>query len=150
MHTLRNAGRINEEEFTKRAALYEKQKQEIIAGVSAISQFTIQAARNMQSTLSEGIFEFWKTGTQNMAEQFKDMIARLIIEASTAKLLETLFGDFGNTGKAGGLVGQFLSLFAHQGAVVGKSGGTRRPVNPAVFIGAPSAARWRFPWTCIG
>lgn len=84
-----------------------KDAEDAIKALSEMDQFTIQAARNMQDAFADFFMNFDK-GTDDMAQQFGQTIKKMIAEAASAQLLNTLFGDMGKTGKVGGLAGSAL------------------------------------------
>lgn len=99
-----------------------KDAEDAIKALSEMDQFTIQAARNMQDAFADFFMNFDK-GTDDMAQQFGQTIKKMIAEAASAQLLNTLFGDMGKTGKVGGLFGRLITAFGfHEGGVAGAPG----------------------------
>lgn len=104
-------GVINAEQFTAAAgarleSLGEKAKE----ATGELDEFAKSAARNMQSSLADFLFDPFAKGTQSMGEQFSNMIRRMMAEAAAAKIAEGLFGGMGKTGSGDwGLLGKGLS-----------------------------------------
>ena len=69
-------------------------------------EFAKSAARNMQSAFADFLFDPFAKGTKSMLQNFGDTLRRMIAEAASAQLMQTLFGDFG--GKNGGSLGGFF------------------------------------------
>jgi len=61
--------------------------------VQDLSQFATQAARNIQSTFADFLFDPFDDGLKGMLRGFTDIIRRMIAEAVSAKILEKLFGS---------------------------------------------------------
>ena len=104
-----------------------------------MSEYAIQAARSMQSSFSDFLFDPFAKGAASMGETFLNTIKRMAADAASAQIMEGLFGK---TGSGSGLVGSAVSgvgsLFAglfHDGGIVGSGGGTMS-VHPSVFAGA--------------
>ena len=99
-----------------------------------MGQFAIQAARNIQDAFADGLFNAMNGKFDNLANNFKRTIDKMVANALAAKLAESLFGDFGSSGNLGGILGSLFSF--HSGGIVGQ-GGTLTHVNPLVFANAP-------------
>lgn len=97
---------------------------------SDMDQFMVQAARNMQSTLADGFFDIMQGKFDNLGDSFKALLDRMVANALAANVAEAVFGDFGKTGKVGGIAGDLLSgLFGsvlHSGGIVGAAAPQRR------------------------
>ncbi len=126
-------------------ALYDQQEAAKEAG-DQMSEFAIQAARNMQSAFADFLFDPFSEGLQGMLSGFVDVLRRMVSEALAAKLGEALFGSLltGGAAAAGGaagggstgLIGGLLAGLFHSGGVVG-SGGATRNMPALAFAGAP-------------
>lgn len=102
-------------------------------------EFAIQAARNIQTTLADFLFDPFKDGLKGMLDSFEQTLRRMAAEALAAQLGKKLFGDIDKGGSLGGIAGKALEFLAgvfHDGGVVG-AGGTRRRVPALAFSGAP-------------
>lgn len=73
-----------------------------------LDEFAKSAAKNMQSSLADFLFDPFAKGTENMATQFGNMIRRMIAEAAAAQLSKYLFGNMG-AGGDWGAAGQGMS-----------------------------------------
>jgi hypothetical protein len=112
---------------------------------TTMSEFQKQAARNMQSSLSQFFFEPFGDGLTSLGKQFADMLRQMAADLAATKLLDFVFGAFGglvggstNSGRAlGGAVS------AGQSVNVGEGGrperftpgaqGQIRPLTPGNF-----------------
>jgi len=74
-----------------------------------------------------------KDAFRSFAADFLRQIAQMILQAAILKSLQSAFGGGIGEGIAGGING----LVAHDGALVGIRGGTRRRVPAMAFAGAP-------------
>lgn len=77
---LEEANQKAQEEAKKRAAL--------------MDQFTTQAARNMQTTLADYLFDPFDEGVKGMLRSFGEMMRQMAAEVASAAILRTLFGGF--------------------------------------------------------
>ena len=101
-----------------------KQYDEAIAAIKGsvgeLDQFTVQAARNMQTALSDFLFAPFSDGVQGMVKGFADAVRRMAADALAAQILKKLFGDMGNTGEIGaeswvGMALKAVGMFADGG-----------------------------------
>lgn len=76
---------------------------------SALDEFAVGAARNMQSAFADFLFNPFDDGIKGMLRGFVTAVHRMASEALAAQLALKLFGDFGNTGRIGGGVGSLFS-----------------------------------------
>lgn len=83
--------------------------------MSTIDQFTIQAARNIESHLGDGLFNILKGNFDNIGQAFGDMVLRMAAEAAAANLAGALFGDYGS-GNLGGIIGSVIGSFGGGGS----------------------------------
>lgn len=74
-------------------------------------QFAIEAARNIQDTLGQGLYDILDGNFQDIGKSFGNMIKRMVAEAMAADLGRFLLGDFGKTGSVGGILGGIFGLF---------------------------------------
>jgi hypothetical protein len=72
-----------------------------------MSEFSIQAARNMQTAFADFLFDPFEKGVDGMLDGFLTAIRRMAAEQASKQLMEGLFGKTGG-GDSGGLLG---SLF---------------------------------------
>ena len=106
---------------------------------SEMTQFAIQAARNMETAFADFFFNAMQGRFDNLADEFKNVIDRMVAEAMAAKLSSALFGDFGKTGELGGWVGSAATWL--KGAFKYAEGGLI--TEPILGIGA-SGRRYLF------
>lgn len=75
-------------------------------------EFAVQAARNIESALGDGLFKILKGDFDNIGQAFADMMLRMAAEAQAAQLAKAMFGDYGSSGQMGGIIGNIAgSLF---------------------------------------
>lgn len=74
-----------------------------------MTEFTLQAARNMQNAMGTFFFDVMEGRMSNLASGFTSMLNRMVAEAAAANLGKYLFGDFGKTGELGGAAGGFIN-----------------------------------------
>jgi hypothetical protein len=107
-----------------------------------MSEFAVQAARNMQTAFADFLFDPFEQGADGMLESFTNVIRRMAAEAASAQIMDTLFGKAGSGGNrdfSGGWLGAAfdgIASYFHDGGVVG-SGGSTVSVPMGVFAGAP-------------
>lgn len=129
-------GKISQETFNRAVAAARERLDE--AGKDAaetgdqMSQFAIQASRNMQSAFADFLFNPFEQGLQGMASSFAQTIHRMVSELLASQLLQFIGTSIG------GPVGGFISAaVAHEGGEVGDPTMPRRSVSPLLFLGAP-------------
>lgn len=107
------------------------------------TQFWIQANRNIQSSLSNGIFDYFSNGLDGMVRNVKNTVLRIISEFAALKILE-FFGGSGGTGSAGGTISTLAGLASMFGGA--RNGGVTSGVFSnaggagTAFIGGPGTA----------
>ena len=97
-------GTISEEKYieaaTARLGLNKKAADE---AASEMDEFAKSAAKNLQSSLADFLFDPFANGTKSMADQFGQMLQRMAAEAAAAQIMKNLFGSMGaSTGGASG------------------------------------------------
>jgi len=134
-------GLLSDEALKRTAVNVAKQKDEIANATDEMSQFGIEAARNIQDAFADFLFDPFAEGMDGMLEGFAKTIQRMIAEAASAQLMEAFgFENFlsgGSSGEAGWLQqgASFLGGFFADGgrpppgkvSVVGEQG-------PELFI----------------
>lgn len=134
---LLEAGAISQETFNRAVQAaqmrLEAASQTTKSAGEEMSQYAVGAARSIQSTFADFLFDPFDEGLAGMVRGFADAIRRMIAEAAAARTLGWLLGpQFGVTGELGGVLG---SLF-HSGGIVGEAASTR--TLPALaWLGAP-------------
>lgn len=77
-----------------------------------IGEFALEAARSIQSTISDNLYDVMQGNFDNIGNSFKSLIDKMIADLLAAQISKYFFGDFDVTGKVGGQFGGFLeSLF---------------------------------------
>lgn len=78
-----------------------------------IDEFSKQAAANIQDALGDGLLQVFEGNTKGVEDIFKNMLKRLVAQATAAQLGSYLFGDnFGSKGGSlGGIAGSLLGFF---------------------------------------
>ena len=114
-----------------------------------LNQFGVQAARNIQSSLADFLFDPFEQGLSGMADSLQRTLTRMAADIVAAQLAKKLFGDFGGGGEgegvggiAGGIFGAGKKILAglfHSGGIVG-GGGPGRAGPALAFAGAPRFA----------
>jgi hypothetical protein len=89
-----------------------------------MSQFAIKAARNIESSLGDGIYNVITGKFDGILSQFGDMLAKMASQAAAAKIGDYLFGNFGNSKQLGGLLGTVISSFSGGISSVGTNAAT--------------------------
>lgn len=88
-----------------------------------ITEFWKQAARSMQSSMSDFFFDVMQGNLFDLAGSFKKTIDRMVADQLAAQAATQLFGaDFGKGGSIGGLVGKVLGSFATGTSYVPQTG----------------------------
>ena len=102
-------GAITSEEYSKALdQLVDKTDK----SMGQMDQFTVQAARNIQNALGDGLYNILKGNFDDIGQAFGDTITRMVADAAAANLASALFGDYGNSNKIGGILGNIAgSLF---------------------------------------
>jgi tape measure domain-containing protein len=87
-------------------------------GTSSLSEFSVQAAHNMQSAFADLLFDPFQNGIEGMGANFAKILQRMVAEAASAQIFETLLGkNYGKDNATGGLLSALFSGVA--GAVGG-------------------------------
>ena len=135
------SGKITKDEYDEAIAKFKESTDEM-------SEFSKQAARNMQDAMAEFFINPTKDGIEGMADSFGKTVQKMIAQAASAQLMNALFGDMGKTGKITGLVGSgldwlkgtdFIKSFGfHDGGTVGAGDHSfTRMVPASIFNNAP-------------
>ena len=84
------------------------------AATDQTNEFAQQAARNIQSSLADFLFDPFADGADKMAQKFGQTIQRMPADAAAAQIGKYLFGDMGSgkTGGDSGLVGTGMSALS--------------------------------------
>ena len=104
--------------------------------VDQMSQFAVQAARNIESTLGNTLYSALKGTFDNTGKAFADMIMKMAADLMASQIGRLLFGGFGNKNEVGGLVGQIAGAIG--GLIFGSS--ISYSASGASMIGSGSTA----------
>lgn len=108
----------------------EKLEEKFSETSDGMTEFAVQAARNIQDALGDTLESVLSGNFDNIGSKFADMIYKMAANAAAANLAQALFGDFGKSGQIGGLIG---SAFA---GIFGGGGGGSGPAPTAAQVGA--------------
>lgn len=103
-----------------------------------ITQFWIQANRNIQTSFANGIFDFFTDGLDGMVRSVKTAVLRIISEFAALKILEFFGGGTGTAGGTGGTVSTLATLASMFGGA--RTGGGGIATGGGVTTGAFSNA----------
>lgn len=85
-----------------------------------VSQFAIQAQRNIQDAFSDGLFRAFDGDLKGMVDSFKRATQQMIAQAFSADLLGALFGKSQGLGQTGVLIDAFKNVLSG-GSSIGAS-----------------------------
>lgn len=108
----------------------EKLEEKFSETTDGMTEFAVQAARNIQDALGDTLEDVLSGNFDNIGSKFADMIFKMAANAAAANLASALFGDFGASGKIGGLIGTAIAGF------IGAPGGGSGPSPTAAQVGA--------------
>jgi phage-related minor tail protein len=74
-----------------------------------LSLFAEQAAKNMQTSFADFLFDPFADGTENLVENFITSIRKMVAQIASQQIIEGIFGKTGISGDTGGLLGQAAS-----------------------------------------
>ncbi len=105
-----------------------------------MSEYAVQAARNMESAFADFLFDPFDKGLDGLASSFAKTMAKMATNAASAQIFDGFKSKDSGGGGWGSAIGSgissiFSSLF-HDGGVVG-AGGSSISVHPSVFSDAP-------------
>lgn len=111
-----NAGVITWDQYTK--AVQKKMEEtadKAEESSDSISQFFVQAARNMQSAMSDFFFDAMQGKMSDFGANFKKMVDRMVADLLASQLMNMIAGDFGTGKKGDGIqVGGLIGLLARE------------------------------------
>lgn len=106
LNELLRQGAIDQETFNRASAEAAKTLEEsgkaIEKQIGAMGEFAAEAARNIQDTLGDQLFNVLQGQFDSIGDQFKATLDRMVADALAAQLASKMFGDFDKTGKVGG------------------------------------------------
>lgn len=110
-----------------------------------LGEFMVQAARNIQNALGDGLFDIMQGNFDDIGTSFKTMLDRMVANALAAELGKAIFGDFDKTGTIGGFAGDLFgsdilsNIMAgvfHSGGIAGQ-GSSYRSLPALAAANAP-------------
>lgn len=94
--------------FAKFQGAFDGIKDKVAETNDDIGEFTKEAARSIQNTLGDALYNIGETGFKGLAKGFADTLRKMAADALAAQLAKKLFGDFDKSGSLGGLVGDLF------------------------------------------
>ena len=99
-------GRISEEQYLEAVVTrLDKMSEKTKEAAGEMDEFAKAAAKNIQDTLADFLFDPFSEGLDGMAKKFGQTIQRMVADAAAAQIARAMFGDMGKTGEVGGWVG---------------------------------------------
>jgi hypothetical protein len=93
----------------EQAEAIKKRLAEALQPLSESDAWAVQAAKNIQDALGQGLYDILSGNFDNIGKSFGNMLNRMLAEATAAQLSRALFGnDFAKGGGLGGLLGDGL------------------------------------------
>jgi len=151
--SLEKTGDITQETFSRALASatedLEKFKSAGQQEFGEFTEFAKEAARGIQNTFADFFFDIMQGNFDNMGDNFKRTIDRMVADFLASKLAGALFGDFGtSSGSLGGLVGQgvagaknlFQGFFADGGSVTANRPAIVGERGPELFVPSMSGS----------
>jgi hypothetical protein len=137
-------GRIAEEQYLEAVtARLDGMSEKTKEAVSEMDEFTKAAAKNIENTLADFLYDPFSEGLDGMVKKFADVLRKMAADALAAKIAKSMFGDMGASGGGdSGWVGAALKAVTvaagyHQGGIVGANDHSfTRAVPAAMFSGA--------------
>jgi tape measure domain-containing protein len=109
------------------AEWYRKLSYEQEKTASSMSEFAIQAARNIQTAFGDTLYDAMTGNFDNIGKSFAQLMLKMVAQAAAAQASIALFGDFGKTNKIGGLVGMGISAIGNYFSGGGTFGSATNP-----------------------
>ena len=113
---LLDSGRISEDEFIEASFLIQEQMdsmgEKAAETADKMSEFTIQAARNMQTAFADFLFDPFDQGLEGLVTGFAESLRRMAAEALSQQILQGLFNAAAGGAGGGGFFASLASGFA--------------------------------------
>lgn len=134
----RDEGRITAEEQAEVLQLLEEQYDALTPPLELFtektSEFALEASRNIQDALGDTLVRTLKGDFESIGDLWKDLLLRMVAQATAARLNEALFGASGS----GGVFGTILTaLFSAKGNAFGP-GGQITPFASGGVVNSPT------------
>jgi hypothetical protein len=109
-------------------------------GTDEMSQFSIQAARNMQDAFADFLFDPFNASTGDMVDNFATALRRMAAEAVSAQIFDGLKNSFNSASSSSDSgSGFFGSLFSGLGSLFGGSSGGAGGVDDMMYVAKGNA-----------
>lgn len=102
-------GYINASEFSDAV---DRLNQTFEKDTGEMGEFAKEAARGIQNSLGDGLYEIMQGNFKNIGTAFLQMLQKMAADALAAQLAKKLFGDFDSGGGVGGIFGALFSGLA--------------------------------------
>lgn len=107
-------GWINAEQF---ADAVDRLNQTFEKDTGEMGEFAKEAARGIQNSLGDGLYQIMQGNFKNIGTAFLQMLQKMAADALAAQIAKKLFGDFDSGGGLGGIFGTLFS------GIAGSAGG---------------------------
>lgn len=120
-------GKINIEQLGEGVdVVLGRTSEKLVETEDEFAEFGKQAARNIQDSFADFLFDPFSEGLDGMLQGFAKTVQRMVAEAAAAKIAKNLFGELAG-GKGGGLLGDIFKgitggLFNANGNVFNQNG----------------------------
>ncbi|NYT76558.1 phage tail tape measure protein [Alcaligenaceae bacterium] len=121
-------GRISADQYAKYMDEIAIKNKETL---TAMDEFTVQAARNIESALGSGLYDLLDGNFKNMGDAFADMLKRMAADLAASELSKLLLGDYGSGKGIGGLLGGLFSV-VKTGLAVGAANSSMDPIGSLI------------------
>lgn len=101
-----------------------------------VSQFAIQAQRNIQDAFSDGLFRAFDGDLKGMVDSFKRAVQQMIAQAISADLLGALFGKSQGLGQTGVLLDAFKNVLSGGTSAGGSAGSASSLLGGITSLGS--------------
>jgi hypothetical protein len=114
------------------------------AATGQMSEFAVQAARNMQSSFADFLFDPFQDGIEGMGANFVKILQRMVAEAASAQIFEALLGkNYGADNASGGLLqAGFAGFSSMLGGFFDGGGASVAVGNSEAFSSAMSSSNF--------
>lgn len=120
-------GAINATEFSDAV---DRLNQNFEDDTDEMGEFAKEAARGIQNSLGDGLYQILQGDFKNIGSAFLQMLQKMAADALAAQIAKKLFGDFDKSGNIGGLFGALFQGFGGgSGPTAGQLAGATQGVN---------------------
>lgn len=112
-------GWINADEY---ADAVDRLNQSFEKDTGELGEFAKEAARGIQNSLGDGLYQIMQGNFKNIGSAFLQMLQKMAADALAAQLAKKLFGDYDSDGNMGGIFGAlFKGISAGFGGGIGSA-----------------------------